>query len=1092
MVSNGVVAKGRVMKVPWESQLRFAGVALLMVAWPKIRRFGLESGKSGLPLEALRSLAVQASIVLVILIASPVRAEQETAAATRQYGAAAKLQNLESFGLAADAWAEFVKNFPEDARVAEAYYHLGVCCYQVDRLKPALAAFEKAVALPGEGDLAESSLLYLGVTQLDLGKRDQRELLTAAAGTFEALRGKYPEGRYLGDSLYYQGECAYLLGKLDEAAKLYDSFMATYPNHRLRAEALYAMGVTQDDLNQVEAATKTHERFLADFPKHHLAPEVAMRCGESLLLAGRFAEAAARFTAAAAAPGFEMADSATFRLAESLAQMKQFSRAADLYASVISQYPQSKHLAAATLAGGKCYYLAGDYGKAVEMLNRVPPGNGAEPAEAAHWIARSLLKQSQPDGVLAVLDKAIPSAGESPFLPELLMDRADAIYEMPGRREESIGLFATVAQEHPGHPIAADALYMATFASLQEDRYEEALRHSQAFLAKHAGHRLAADVSNLAAESNLQMGNAAEAQQLFAQIIQKYPDHPDRNTWRIRAAVALGLDKKHQAAIAAIEPVLAEIREPELAAEAQYLLGSNRLQLKEYPAAVDSLLASLVAKPKWRKADQTLLDLARAYHASGDAKKAAQAVARLIAEFPESRILDRAYYRLGEYRYASGDYDTAAEAHGELIERFPKSPLIPSALHELGCARLKRNDAAGAEKALDRLIAEYPDSDLIVPAQYARGMARRQAEKYDLAIADLNAVLASDSDSHRSDALYVLGLCYLGLKKHADAAGAFEKLLTSDPKYVGGDDACYQWAWALSLQGEAAEAARKFALLAKQYPQSKLVAEAQHHVGEFHYGREQYDLAAVAYYAAMNAAAGTPLGEKAGYRLGWSYYHQGGFADAEKTFEYQLATYPDGELAAEAAFARAECRFKQEKFKEALEAYATVKGLTNPDFQALLLLHAGQSAGQLELWKESLDWLEKCSREFPDSKHLPQALYEQGWARQNLEQVDEAVKLYRDVIARTDQDVAARAQFMIGEVEFAQKKHEEAVKSFFVVVYGYASPKWQAEAAFEAARCFEVLGKETQAVKMYRELVELFPASDKAIQASKRLGELKQ
>ena len=1029
-------------------------------------------------------------LVLGVLVASPVRAEQETTAATRQYGAAAKLQNIQSFDLAAGAWAEFVKNFPKDERAAEAYYHLGVCNYQVDRLEPALAAFEKATALLGEGDQAESSLLYLGVTQLELGKSGKPPLLATAAGTFEALYGKYPKGRHRGDALYYQGECAYLLGKLDEAAKHYGSFMAAYPKHRLRAEALYGLGVTQDDLNQVEAAAKTHQRFLADFPKHHLAPEVAMRCGESLLLAGQFDDAAARFGAAAASPGFKMADSAAFRQAEALAQMKQHSRAADLYASVISKFPQSTHVAEATLAGGKCHFLAGDFDKAVKLLNRVLKGKGDGPAEAAHWIARSLLEQSKPEDALKVLEKAIPSAGKSPFLPDLLMDQADAVYQMPPRRAESIGLFAAMAQKHPEHAMAADALYMAAFASLEQDKYDEALRHSKAFLAKHAGHNLAADVSNLAAESNLQLGHPAQAQQLFAQAIQKYPDHPDRHTWLIRRAVALGIDKKHQDAIAAIEPVVSEIGEPELAAEAHYILGSNRLRLKQYPAAVKSLLASLAANPKWRKADQTHLDLARAYHAAGDAKKAAAAVTRLITEFPESRILDRAYYRLGEYQYALGDFDKASEAHGKLIKRFPKSSLVPRALHELGCARLNRNDAAGAEQALDQLIAKYPKSDLIVPARYARGMARRQAEKYGPAIEDLNAVLASDSDSHRMDALYVLGLCYLGLEKHADAARTFKKLLTSAPDYAGAADAYYQWSWALSLQGEAGEAARTFALLAEKFPQSKLAAEAQHHVGEFHYQRQDYQRASVAYYEAMNAAAGTPLGEKAGYRLGWSYYHQGNFTDAEKTFDYQLATYPDGELAAEAAFARAECLFKQNKFKKALQAYTAVKELKNPDFQALLSLHAGQSAGQLKLFKESVDWLEKCSREFPDSKHLPQALYEQGWARQNLNQADEAVKLYKDVTSRDDQDLAARAQFMIGEIEFAQKKHEEAIKSFFVVVYGYASPKWRAEAAFEAARCFEVLGKKTQAVKMYRELMELFPDSDKAKPAADRIKEL--
>ena len=38
-------------------------VRLLTVAWPMIRRFELIPGESGLPLQALRSLAVQVSIV---------------------------------------------------------------------------------------------------------------------------------------------------------------------------------------------------------------------------------------------------------------------------------------------------------------------------------------------------------------------------------------------------------------------------------------------------------------------------------------------------------------------------------------------------------------------------------------------------------------------------------------------------------------------------------------------------------------------------------------------------------------------------------------------------------------------------------------------------------------------------------------------------------------------------------------------------------------------------------------------------------------------------------------------------------------------
>jgi TolA-binding protein len=100
--------------------------------------------------------------------------------------------------------------------------------------------------------------------------------------------------------------------------------------------------------------------------------------------------------------------------------------------------------------------------------------------------------------------------------------------------------------------------------------------------------------------------------------------------------------------------------------------------------------------------------------------------------------------------------------------------------------------------------------------------------------------------------------------------------------------------------------------------------------------------------------------------------------------------------------------------------------------------------------------------------------------------------LYRSVIAKTNREVAARAQFMIGEIFFQRKKHADAIKTFYKVIYGYSYPQWQANATFEAARCFEVLKKKDQAVKLYEELLEKYPKSDKASPARQRLNSLKQ
>jgi TolA-binding protein len=86
--------------------------------------------------------------------------------------------------------------------------------------------------------------------------------------------------------------------------------------------------------------------------------------------------------------------------------------------------------------------------------------------------------------------------------------------------------------------------------------------------------------------------------------------------------------------------------------------------------------------------------------------------------------------------------------------------------------------------------------------------------------------------------------------------------------------------------------------------------------------------------------------------------------------------------------------------------------------------------------------------------------------------------------------VAARARFMVGEIAFEQKEHSEAIRHFFKAAYGYAYPEWQANALYEAGRCFEVRQQMKQATQTYREIIEKFPDSDKADRARRRLAEL--
>jgi TolA-binding protein len=291
------------------------------------------------------------------------------------------------------------------------------------------------------------------------------------------------------------------------------------------------------------------------------------------------------------------------------------------------------------------------------------------------------------------------------------------------------------------------------------------------------------------------------------------------------------------------------------------------------------------------------------------------------------------------------------------------------------------------------------------------------------------------------------------------------------------------------------------------------VAEAYFHVGDAKYQAKQFADAVAAYTSALEKAGTDELKEKAGYMLGYSNHHLKKYEDALSAFALQVGSFPQGQRFADGLFMKGECLFKLERYEEALATYQEClqRGGYSEEKQVLALLHAGQSASQTEEWAKALKWLEQIPESYPNSEFVPQALYEQGWAKQHLDEKDAAKKLYLTVAEQKPRDeLGARARFMLGELYFADKDYAKAVAEFQRVLFGFGGKqaaadvkRWQAQAAFELARCNEVRidGAKNPAEKQqfiadakryYTSVVEDFPDSDKAKPAAQRLAELGQ
>jgi TolA-binding protein len=115
---------------------------------------------------------------------------------------------------------------------------------------------------------------------------------------------------------------------------------------------------------------------------------------------------------------------------------------------------------------------------------------------------------------------------------------------------------------------------------------------------------------------------------------------------------------------------------------------------------------------------------------------------------------------------------------------------------------------------------------------------------------------------------------------------------------------------------------------------------------------------------------------------------------------------------------------------------------------------------------------------------------ERGSAWYHQQQWDSAWREFEAVAEGRTDVLGARARFMLGEIQFARREYDDAVRTFFKVAYGYgdadappAFHSWQAEALFEAARCLEQTERFDSARRLYEELLQQFPDSPKATHA---------
>jgi TolA-binding protein len=1039
-------------------------------------------------------------------------------AARAAYTAAAALQNREAWELAAEEWAALIANHPTDPLSLKGRYYLGVCQAKTGDWQAAAKTFRDVLGSTADLETQAAARWELARGSFQAAQREPSpQAYQAAASALQDYLSRDKEGSQRDEATFYLGESLWQEGKRDPALDVWSDFVRQYPSSRRLPEVLYALGVGQAEVKRHAEALATLRQFGKSFPQHPLADDVAIWRADVAIALNDMDEVERVLKPLAAADGRRSTE-ALERLGATRWKQKRWPEAAEAYLALASRQQGTPDALGAVASAGRAYIEAGMPDKARPLLQQALAADGNSGADAAQSLILLELDAKSPQRALEIATKkiaelsaqSVPDAGR---LAKLELARADALWEIRERRDEAAAAYAEVAKKYPANEsVALAALAMTALALLDQGKPGEALATAESFLGKPAaatsGQRLL-DVKAIRAEALLAQGDYPAAAAAYRELIAGHSQAPQLGTWQIREAVALSAARQWQQVHDRLSVARPALRD-DLAAEGLFLDATSLVELEKSSTALPLLAEIDRQHASWSRRDEALLLGIRARQESGDPQGALSIAEALIKAFPQSRFIDVAWYRLGQLRQDAKQYDSAIKAYDSSISAKPSGARAPWALLAIGWCHEASGRLTEAISAWTLLIDSHPESRAMEAALLARGDARYRSGDFDGGLADATQYLKSrgqpeNDPTAAAEARMLGGLCLVGTKRYADAVKAFRRILDEQPSFAAADRVTFEMGVAQLLDGQRAEAEETFRMVVSRYPTSSRAADAWFEIGEARFEAAAWDDAATAYKNAIKAVQDTAgadqLLEQTRHKLGWACAMKSEHAAAVTAFKEQITYHPSGVLTADAQAMLGESLFQMGDHRAALEqltaALADPKKLSSDDLRGLALIRAGECAAQQQDWPKSLALAEQLERSQPTSPYTPQARYAAAWARQNMGQLDEALAAFRRLADGGRTEIAARARLMEGEVLFEQGNHKDAVKAFFKVAYGFGEQQappafhaWQAQATYEAARCFEALGEREQATRLYAELVERYPDSAQTPAARKRLDAL--
>ncbi len=687
-----------------------------------------------------------------------------------------------------------------------------------------------------------------------------RKLYDLAIPEFEKYLDQYPDAAGRANACFFLGECYRALNKPTSARKAFQAVLDNYGESEFAGPAAYVLAET----------AFTEKNFGAALPLFHRA-------------AGKSKEAA-------------VALSARYFEARCLEMLDQKDDACAIYQQVIdaknpNPYREDSRLAAASILLSR--------GRKLDALKQYDAlSNEAQ---------KSALKaEAAVRGGLLAIDLVQPDKGK---IDKGMADKATGLLQK-GRAMPDAGKFRAAAEVgllRLQYLTGQYAQLLADYKKQQQKLPDEAR----------------AEVMLLAANAERQLGQAREADQIYGEIIEKYPKREEAKDAQYQRLINI-YNSDPAAAIAAIDQFLATGPTPERADQAK-LLKAEALYKQQNHAEAAPIYAELRASqlsPKLRA--EAAYKLAWCYVQMKDVPKLVEAFTFYVQAFPDTPQAPAALAQRAIAYQQEKNYEVALADLNTILNRYPLAREREAALQQKALILGQEGNSKGMSDTFRQLLKEFPKSTVAGQAQYYIGKAAFEAKDYKTAITALNAARQLNKEQYYDVATVRIISSYFYVRDRKALTNEVDSFLGASPNAAVPAD-ILEWLGIENYKEKNYPAAEKYlTALGKIDNPVNVKSDFWFYLGDTESRLKNFEGAENAYGRYLQTATDPAGKAKVLLALGAAKIGAHKADDAQKIAEEIMVLQPEGQVNAEARLLAGDVQVERGNFDDAGKAFMGV------------------------------------------------------------------------------------------------------------------------------------------------------------------------